>query len=112
MKIQTIAPPTWTTFNGQVKQISEINQSHLSNIYWFFYIFHNTRMDWIITELESRFNGQLSSYMPHLNHNYEIDYLEKNNMIKWLDMMEGDISKIGVIMLNGKVIGSINKAII
>jgi len=95
----------WTTFNGRVVTIEEIDHQHLSNIFWYFKIVIGdlTHLPSELTKvLNSRFNGQLMEYRPHLQFENEIKFLEDHGMLWWTSPNRGIIvyqkEKIGEII--------------
>lgn len=105
---------TWTDFKGQQKLVSELDQQHLSNIYWFNKILHGIETDFIKSELEERFNGQLLEYRPHISYKAEIQMLqERGYLIPAYPDKDKDgndfnlFSKKQLIYVNGVYIGQI-----
>ena len=80
MKIVERTPSKWYTSKGKVKP-SELTQQQLSNIYWYFYIIQNTRMDWAAREIQNRFKGAFLEYSPTPDFKAEIKFLEEKGLI-------------------------------
>lgn len=111
MNTEYNAPTYWTTFDGKKIPVREMEHSHLSNLYWFFRIIHNTTKQWALDEIKKRFNGQLLPYSPHLGNVDEISFLEINGLLKWRTHTKQDIAEYGDIILFGKKIGEIIRPI-
>ena len=111
MQIETSRPHVWVTFQGKPKLVSEIDHQHLSNMYWFHLIFWDKKLQWVIDEINDRFNGQILHYRPHLQFESEIQGLEDRGMIRWTTDGEDRFLKTGVITFKGEIIGAIHQAI-
>lgn len=101
--------PTWTTFEGVKKPISEIDHQHLSNIMYFIkYInpqFYDTRIRMMIGgEIDKRFDGKLLPYRPLARNFSEIDTLIKNG---WLKSGWNGEKQSTLIIIDGKEIGEV-----
>jgi hypothetical protein len=84
MHVSHSLPPTeWRTFQGKPATPQTIDQQHLSNVFWFNLIFHNTKLTWVQKELSERFNGQLLEYRPHADFEEEIDSLRSRGMLSY-----------------------------
>ena len=99
-------PHIWTTFNDKIVDVETIDHQHLSNTYWYCKIINNASDESLlifVNTAKERFNGQLLPYRPHVDFKDEIDYLYKNNFIRW------ENPKKRSIVYNGNVIGEINQ---
>ena len=110
MQIETSRPHVWVTFQGKPKLVSEIDHQHLSNMYWFHLIFWDRKLQWVIDEINDRFNGQILHYRPHLQFESEIQGLEDRRMIRWTEETDS-LMKVGVISFKDRIIGAIHQAI-
>jgi hypothetical protein len=81
MKVVIKAPSKWFTQNGPLKP-SQLDQQHLSNIYWYFYIVLNTKMEWAFTEIQKRFDGKILVYSPSPEFKAEIKFLVERGFIE------------------------------
>jgi hypothetical protein len=81
MKIVNRAPSKWYTINGPLKP-SQLDQQHLSNIYWYFYIVLNTKMEWAFNEIQKRFDGKILIYTPSSEFKAEIKFLVEKGFIE------------------------------
>jgi hypothetical protein len=77
----------WQTFKGKTCTFETIDHQHMSNCYWFSRIVgglasNHSHLQEIKHMLEERFNGQLLPYRPHVQFEYEIDYLKDHGHIK------------------------------
>ena len=97
----------WRTFNGKMVTPAEMDQQHLSNVYWFHLLFCNTLHKWAVDEIKKRFNGQIMDYRPHTEFVYELNMLQRRGMIMWLPEKTNDLVKYGAIVHNGSIIGEI-----
>lgn len=107
----TGTPQSWTTWNGRTKMIDEIDQQHLSNIYWFHLILWNKKHHWVFEELGKRFNGQILPYRPHIWFTAEIEELDRMGLLKWSDKKENDPVETAEIFWNGSIIGEVIRPI-
>ena len=110
MQIETSRPHVWVTFQGKTKLVSEIDHQHLSNMYWYYLIFWDKKLQWVLDEINDRFNGQILHYRPHLQFESEIQGLEDRGMIRWTEETKS-IMKVGVISFKDRIIGAIHQAI-
>ena len=81
----TQMPNVWTTFNGTKIKPTEMDQQHLSNVYWYMVVimkFKETEFTWVMLELARRFNGQMLPYRPHVNSTEEIETLIDNGLLE------------------------------
>ena len=97
--------PTWTTFEGVEKSISEIDHQHLSNIYYFMkYVnpsFYDKEVNMLIgMEIDGRFDGKLLPWRPLKRFRGEIEFLRCK---RWI-LRHGNKS---LIVINGKIIGEV-----
>ena len=67
--------PTWVTFDGREIPLSQLSHQHLSNILYFFDIFHGDEPVLIREELEKRFGGLQLPYYPMITFRNEIQGL-------------------------------------
>lgn len=111
MQIESKRPEQWKTFNDRVMYPVDMDHQHLSNIYWYHRIFFDIKMIWAIDIIESKYNGQLLPYSPHVSFTQEIKMLEEKNMIEWYARRATDIQHIAVIRFEGNTIGHIRKPI-
>lgn len=95
----------WEKFDGKRRRIKYIGHQHLSNILWFYEVFHGIKpytftsnyvLNQLQDELVKRYNGVRLKFKP-LPIPGEIDFLYRKGLI--------DNRKN--IVLNGKIIGSI-----
>ena len=103
----TETPREWTTFRGMSAEPQELDQQHLSNIYWFYAILHSDQLLWVLQILADKYNGQLLPYQPHIEFTQEILMLETNGNLNWVPMHEGDLIRTGVITHNGAIVGGL-----
>lgn len=101
------APLYWTTYDGKQIPVSQMEQGHLSNVYWFFRIIHEVTLQWALDEIERRFNGRILPYTPL--HQFEIEFLENNGLLKWRTHLEHDVVEHGDIFLFGQQIGGLTR---
>jgi len=100
--MDSILNTEWTTFNGRKVTLWDIDQQHLSNVYYFnTLIGQQSKNDDFIKilqkVLDEKFNGQLLPYRPHRNFYQEIKILEQM----------GYLNTNGEIHVNGVKIGEI-----
>ena len=107
MKSITQVPNYWANFTGKSCSPHELDQQHLSNIYWFFAIIHGEYNTWVFELLSTNFNGQLLPYQPHIKHSYEIETLGKNGNLTWMPLHDGDLIRVGQINHNGAIVGGV-----
>lgn len=76
----------WGSFNGKSRNISDLDQQHMSNILWYhellFGVTEGRRVDVIIEELGIRFGGKRLPYQPVDTFKMEIDMLRRKGYIK------------------------------
>ncbi len=84
---------TWETFNGNIVTATTIDHQHASNILWYHKIVcgHLNGLEHIKEILETRFNGQLLPYKPHVKFQGEIEILRKKRMLQNCTKFGGDI---------------------
>lgn len=74
---------TWTTYEGVIKKISELDHQHLSNILYFIKYVNPNYSSYIVTnllkELYKRFDGYQLPYRPKFD--WEAEHLRKQG---WL----------------------------
>lgn len=87
----------WTTFNNRKISIKNLEDQHLSNIYWFSKIFHNNIHCEILDEIWKRFGGKPLEYKPLGN-----IFCEEMVGLRMKNLIHGD-----EIILDGKIIGTI-----
>lgn len=103
-------PDNWKTYLGDKKEIHELDYQHLCNIYWYHLILHGKKLNWVLAELQCRFNGQLGQYLPHSKYSFELEWLEKNSILKWRTNTELGM-EIGEIIYFNELIGVIKRFI-
>ena len=96
----------WKTFNGREIPVNKLEREHLSNIFWYYLICHNTKLDWVIDELKTRFNGQPGQYLPHVDHAHELQLLEEMGILEWRNKAKEAI-EIGELTYEGMLVGVI-----
>jgi hypothetical protein len=79
MKIVERTPSKWYTASGPMKP-ADLDQQHLSNIYWYFYIVLNVKMQWASRLTEKNF-GKLLPYQPNTAFKAEIAILREKGLI-------------------------------
>ena len=97
----------WTTFNGRKIPVATMDRQHLSNIFWYHLICFNTKQDWALEELKSRFNGQPIEYCPHSQHTHELEQLENSKNLTWRDNYANENIQVGEIWYGEDCIGII-----
>lgn len=107
MQEVTNRPEIWTTFNKREIPVAELDHQHLSNIYWFHILKWKERLNWIVDEIRQRFNGQVLQYKPHTEYSHEMDFLENSGYLSWRNSNPGDQIRIGEIIFEGNIIGTI-----
>lgn len=96
----------WRTFQNKTIPATELDQQHLSNIYWYHKIFFNYNYEFVFDELKNRFNGQILPYKPHISFKLEMNGLKERNML--VETNADDhlrLVKKYSIILNDQVIG-------
>lgn len=106
MRTQKFYPGNWTTFQGNEVNAEEIDQQHLSNVYWYMLIFLGVKAEWVFPILARRFNGQLLEYRPHVDFTQEIDHLRSNGFLQIKSELV-PLYKEEEIVYRGKVIGRV-----
>jgi hypothetical protein len=106
LKTDKFVPLSWKTFQGKIVTPHEIDQQHLSNVYWYTLIFCETVSEWVIGILAERFNGQLLEYRPHVDFTEEILALRDRGMINEITLTPWIHDQ--QIVYKGEVIGRIN----
>lgn len=91
---------TWTTWEGNVKTVEEIDHQHLSNIYWFNIVLYNRIYLFVVKELHRRFDGELLPYIPDVRFENEIRSLEKKGFVSYINGKR-------ILKLNNEIIGEI-----
>jgi hypothetical protein len=97
----------WKTFNGREIPVEQLDRQHLSNIFWYHTICHNTKQDWALEQLKERFNGQPMQYLPHSDHVHELEQLEALGNLKWRDNYANENIQVGEINFGNDCIGII-----
>ena len=97
----------WKTFNGREIPVEELDRQHLSNIFWYHLICHNSNQEWAMNQLEERFNGQPIQYCPHSQHTHELEQLEKIGVLTWRDNSANENIQIGELFYGNECIGVI-----
>ena len=112
MNIDEQRPERWITFQGKEVKPNEIDQQHLSNLYWFHLIFWGKKLMWSLDEIVNRFNGQLLPYRPHTHFKAEIQELEERGLLIWDkdEFLSNEFVKKGKIWFKGVEIGEIQFA--
>lgn len=79
MKIVERTPSKWYTANGPVKPV-DLDQQQLSNIYWYFYIVQNVKMQWASKLVEKKY-GNLLPYSPTPEFKAELAILREKGLL-------------------------------
>lgn len=91
----------YTTFNGKIKNIFEIDHQHLSNIYWYSRILNKSSLPLVISNrIEGEFNNKILQYRPNPLFKTEIDRLDKMGLLDW-----NEEHTIANIHFEGQIIG-------
>ena len=89
----------YRNYKGQTLDFKNLTQEHLSNIYWYNTICSElgyTTLQFILDEINDRFNGELLPYRPQWEFRAEINYLEKTGKFIWNeDRTKADIFHLG-----------------
>lgn len=92
----------YTTYTGEKKQLDQIDQQHLSNIYWFNRVIWNrddNYLSHILEQINTRFEGKILPYIPQWQFTQEIEILDKTGKFIWdQDRTEADIIYAGHII--------------
>lgn len=93
----------WRTYNGEDVSLSTISHQHLSNVYWFYIIYHGKLGS--MTEiakrfLYERFKGKILKYRPKWEFKSELFLLEEKGLLKW-----NKLKTRARIIYEGKIIG-------
>lgn len=107
MKTIIEIPHYWTNFKGEICTPQELDQQHLSNIYWYHAILCNEYHTWVFVLLDKYYNGQLLPYQPHIRFTYEIEMLGRNGNLTWMPLHDGDLIRVGQINHNGAIVGGV-----
>ena len=96
----------WGSFNGKSREISDLDQQHMSNILWYheliFDITEGRRVDIIKDELDLRFEGVRLPYQPVDTFKTEIEMLKRKGYIKDNGLNED-------VVVNGIKVGEVIK---
>ena len=97
--ISYICNMKYKNYKGQTLDFKNLTQEHLSNIYWYNTICSElgyTTLQFILDEINDRFNGELLPYRPQWEFRAEINYLEKTGKFIWNeDRTKADIFHLG-----------------
>ena len=94
-QITTPKEATWETYDGRSIPISQLDDQHLSNCFWFSTVMWETPHYKIIEEVEKRFGGKPLEWKPLPVPN-EINWLRSLGMIQGADIVYKG-TKIGTI---------------
>jgi hypothetical protein len=93
----------YRTFENKTVNLNEVDHQHLSNIYWFNAVVNNKKCpDFIMDQINSRFNGSILSYIPKSTFKQEIDILDRDGLLEWKDV---DGNRVADIVFMGQKIG-------
>ena len=109
LPIEKLLLEKWQTFDNRMMTLGEMDQQHLSNIYYYYKYVYTAHIggtcllvpacnlkELIQRVLNHRFNGQLLAYRPHVNFKFEMETLWKMGAIHGNN-----------IIIEGKKIGEI-----
>ena len=74
--MSTVTEFKWRTYDDRVLSLNQIDDQHLSNIYWFSKVFNSYTSPHIYREIIQRFGGKPLAYKP-LPVSGEIEGLKK-----------------------------------
>lgn len=97
----------WGSFNGKVHDTDTMDHQHISNIYWYYKLlvdisYRDKTVEFILSEIDRRFNGEVLPYKPMDSFKIEIDALKKKGYIQDNGLNED-------IIVNGEKIGEVIK---
>lgn len=87
----------WTTADGRRIKYKDLEDQHLSNIWWFLKIFHKASNPWVNEEIEKRFD-KVPQYIP----------LPISGEVAWLQSQGYIIN--GKIVFDGEIVGYVKKS--
>lgn len=76
----------YTNYKGEKKTLDQIDQQHLSNIYWFNKIVWNrddNYLKFILDQINTRFDSIILPYVPQWQFQAEIEHLDKMGFLNW-----------------------------
>tara|TARA_R110002049_G_scaffold140454_1_gene301481 strand:- start:624 stop:908 length:285 start_codon:yes stop_codon:yes gene_type:complete len=84
--MSTVTEFKWRTYDDRVLSLNQIDDQHLSNIYWFSKVFNSYTSPHIYREIIQRFGGKPLAYKP-LPVSGEIEGLKKLGYIIGTDII-------------------------
>lgn len=97
----------WGSFNGKTHTVETMDHQHISNISWYYKLLvgvtrRERTLEFIMTEIERRFDGEILPYRPMASFRTEIDMLRGKGYIQDNGLNED-------IIVNGEKIGEVIK---